>query len=75
MAKGDVVRIEYMTPSGNSALEVTAERNGATVEVEDKRDWVIVTHYSKVGKELSVSKVKASAVIAIVDLPAKARDV
>lgn len=77
MAKGDLIRVEYMTPTGNSALEVQAEKNGATLEVstakEGKEDWVVVTHYSKAGKELSVSKVKSSAVIAVVDLPAKPR--
>lgn len=79
MAKGDVIRVVYQTNDGKQTeLEVTAEKNGATVEsevvTENKEQWVQVTHISKAGKELSVSRVKLAAVVAVVDAPAKPRE-
>lgn len=79
MAKGDVIRVVYQTNDGKQTeLEVTAEKNGATVEAEvvteNKEQWVQVTHISKAGKELSVSRVKLTAVVAVVDAPAKPRE-
>lgn len=79
MAKGDKFRIVYQSNDGREqVLEVVAEKNGATVEAnvmkEGKEDWLVVNHISKAGKELSVSKVKLTAVLAVVDLPSKPRE-
>lgn len=79
MAKGDKIRIVYQTNDGRQdVLEVEAEKNGASVEAdvvtENKEQWVVVTHLTKAGREASVSKVKLTACVAVVDLPAKPRE-
>lgn len=79
MAKGDKIRVVYQTNDGREqVLEVEAEKNGSTVEsavvTENKEAWLEVTHKSKAEKELSISKVKLTAVVAVVDLPAKPRE-
>ena len=79
MAKGDKIRIVYQTNDGRQdVLEVEAEKNGASIEAdvvtENKEAWVKVEHIAKSGKTISESKVKLSAVVAVVDLPAKPRE-
>jgi len=79
MAKGDKIRIVYQTLDGRQdVLEVEAEKNGASLEAnvvtENKEQWVKVEHLAKSGKVISDSKVKLSAVVAVVDLPSKPRE-
>ena len=79
MAKGDKIRIVYQTNDGRQeALEVVAEKNGATVTsavtTESKEQWLTVEHISKASKLISESKIKLSAVVAVVDLPSKPRE-
>lgn len=71
MSKGDAIIIEYLTPVGTSSVKVTAEMNGSQVLYNTDRQWVTIEHLSKAGKVVSTTKVKADAVVAIVEAPAK----